>query len=144
MKAAATLIAVLALAGCGGHRTGSAEDVARSWSAALDRSDDTAAGKLFAADAEIVQNGALVLHDQGDAVAWNAALPCGGTITRVVSHGANEVLVVFRLKERPGHRCDAPGAAAAAIFRVKNGKIVLWHQTPPPKAAPAGSDGQTI
>jgi limonene-1,2-epoxide hydrolase len=144
MRTAATLIAVLALAGCGGHRTGSPEDVARSWSAALDRSDDTAAGKLFATDAEIVQDGTLVLHDPSDAVAWNAALPCGGTITKVVRRGSNEVLVVFRLKERPGHRCDAPGGLAAAIFRVEHGKIVLWHQTPPPGGAPAVPDGQTI
>jgi limonene-1,2-epoxide hydrolase len=51
----------------------------------------------------------------------------------------NQVLVVFRLTERPGHRCDAPGLAAAAIFEVEHGKIVRWQQTAPPDDAPAPS-----
>ncbi|MGZ4289933.1 MAG: hypothetical protein ACXVQZ_04880, partial [Gaiellaceae bacterium] len=74
---------------------------------------------------------------------WNAALPCGGSVTRVERQGKNQVLLVFRLKERPGHRCDAPGADAAAVFQVEQGKIVLWRQTPPPGEAPTSPDGGT-
>ena len=60
---------------------------------------------------------------------WNAGLPCGGRITRLQRHGKDEVIAQFELTERPGHSCDAPGGAAAAVFQVKHGKIVAWHQT---------------
>jgi limonene-1,2-epoxide hydrolase len=132
MRIAAILACAAALTACGGQKPRSAEAVARAWSAALNRADDEAAAALFAPSAEIVQNGALVLRTRAEAVAWNAALPCGGRITRVLAERSDQVLVVFRLTERPGHRCDAPGVDAAAVFRVERGKIVLWHQTPPP------------
>jgi hypothetical protein len=108
--------------------------VARQWSAALDRDDNAAAGALFAPFATIVQNGEVTLRNRDDAVRWNALLPCGGKILSVRRRSATEVLVVFRLDERPQHVCDAPGAKAAAIFRVWGGKIVLWRQTPAPEA----------
>jgi hypothetical protein len=132
---AALAVAAL-LSACGGSGARSPEAVARAWSAALNRSDDDSAAKLFAPGAEIVQDDALVLHTHAQAVAWNASLPCGGTITRVVhERQRDQVLVVFKLKERPGHRCDAPGQDAAALFQVDRGKIVLWHQTAPPGTA---------
>jgi limonene-1,2-epoxide hydrolase len=134
MRFALLALAAAALVGCGGHGKRSAEDVARTWSAALDRNDNEAAGRLFADGAKIVQNGELVLATHADAVRWNASLPCGGKILSVSPRGATDVLVVFRLEERPDHRCDGPGAQAAALLRVRDGKIVLWHQTdvPPP------------
>ena len=136
MRAVAILVALVALTACGGRRTPTAESVARAWSAALDRSDDEAAAKLFAPSAEVIQNGTLVLRTHRDAVAWNSALPCGGRITRVIRQAKDQVLVVLHLTERPGHRCDGPGQDAAAVFRVRDGKIVLWHQTPVPEAPP--------
>jgi hypothetical protein len=107
----------------------------RSWSAALDRNDNEAAARLFADGARVVQDSELVLANHADAVRWNASLPCGGTILTLAEQGASQILAVFRLEERPGHRCDGPGVKAAAIFRVSGGKIVLWHQTdvPPPE-----------
>jgi hypothetical protein len=139
MKAIVLLSVVLALAACGTHRSASAEDVARSWSAALDRNDNEAAASLFAGDAKVVQGGELVLHTHRDAVRWNQALPCGGSIVSVTARGKDEVLMVFTLGERPRHRCDGPGSRAAAIFRVKDGKITLWHQTAVPSP-----DGQAV
>ena len=128
------LATVLVLAACGGHKPASAEQVARSWSAALDQNDNEAAARLFVDGARVVQTGELTLTNRADAVRWNTALPCGGTITSVSRQSATDVLVVFTLKNRPGHVCDAPGQQAAALFRVRDGKIVLWHQTdvPPP------------
>jgi hypothetical protein len=76
-----------------------------------------------------VQNGSATLDTHADAVRWNAGLPCGGRITRIESRGKDEVVAEFELTERPRHSCDAPGGAAAAVFQVKDGKIVLWHQT---------------
>jgi hypothetical protein len=137
----AILVGVLALAACGGHKSASPEAVARAWSAALDRSDNEAAGRLFAKGAQVIQSDEITLDTHADAVAWNAALPCGGRITKVIERAPDEVLVVFHLNERPRHTCDAPGMDAAAIFRVEHGKIVLWHQTVPPAEASAPPDG---
>jgi limonene-1,2-epoxide hydrolase len=137
VRVGAILVAVLALTACGGHTSASPEAVARAWSAALDRSDNEAAAKLFANGAQIVQSDETTLETHADAVAWNASLPCGGRIKKVIHRAADEVLVVFLLGERPRHMCDAPGADAAAIFRVEHGKIVLWHQTVPPGESPS-------
>jgi hypothetical protein len=135
------LVAILALApllaACGGGAGRSPEDTARAWSVALNTSDNEAAAKLFGSNTEIIQNGAIVLQTHHDAVRWNAGLPCGGRITRVIHQRKDRVLVVFRLTERPGHHCDAPGLKAAAIFTVERGKIVRWQQTNPPEEAPA-------
>jgi len=144
MRCAGILLTVLALSACDGGSAPSAEKVARAWSAALDRADDGAAAKLFAPSAVVVQDSELVLRTHADALAWNATLPCGGRITRVIAQRKDQVLVVFRLTERPGHRCDAPGVDAAAVFRVEDGKLVLWHQTQPPDEAPPPSGGTPV
>jgi hypothetical protein len=133
------LLAAAVVGGCGGHASRSPADVARSWSAALDRNDNDAAGLLFADGARIVQNGELVLANHADAVQWNRSLPCGGTIISVSPRGKTDVLVVFRLGERPRHRCDSPGSRAAALFRVRAGRIVLWHQMNVPPSDEGGT-----
>jgi hypothetical protein len=134
------ILAAVALAGCGAQHARSPESVARSWSADLDRNDNESAAWLFADGARVVQDGEIVLGDHAAAVQWNASLPCGGKITSVSPRGKTDVLVVFRLASRPGHRCDGPGASAAALFRVRGGRIVLWHQT----AVPPAGEGGTI
>jgi hypothetical protein len=144
MRLVAILAVTMALAACGGHAARSPEDVARAWSTALNRADDEAAAKLFAPSAEVLQGGGLLLRTHHDAVEWNASLPCGGSITRVERQGPNQVLVVFKLKERPGHLCDAPGSDAAAVFRVEHGKIVLWRQTDAPGEAGASPGGTPV
>jgi len=139
MRVLAILLGVLAMTGCGGKKTASAPEVVRAWSAALDRNDNEQAANLFADGAKIIQNGEVILATHADAVRWNAALPCGGRITRLEVRGKDEVLAVFALDERPGHTCDGPGAQAATIFQVEDGRIVLWHQTPvPEQQAPGG------
>ncbi len=135
MRLTAILLGVLALTACGGHGTASPEEVVKAWSAALDRNDNEAAGKLFADGAQIVQDGQLTLPTHADAVRWNSLLPCGGEITSLQPRGKQLVVAVFKLNERPGHRCDAPGTETAALFEVQHGKIVVWHQTDVPTAA---------
>jgi hypothetical protein len=136
MRLFAILAVTAVVAGCGSTHERSAEEAARAWSAALNRSDNEAAANLFGSLAEVIQNGRVVLKTHRDAVHFNASLPCGGRITRVLQEERNEVLVVFRLTERPGHICDAPGADAAAVFRVEHGKIVVWHQVDVPAEPP--------
>ena len=78
---------------------------------------------------EVVQgSNVLRLKTHQDAVDWNAGLPCSGLITSIHSHG-QIVTATFRLADRPKSRCDGPGKRVTAIFRVVDGKIVLWHQT---------------
>jgi limonene-1,2-epoxide hydrolase len=132
VRTALLLSIVLALTACGSHSARSPEQVARAWSAALNRDDSAAAAALFAPGAQVVQDQTLELPGKSAATKWNSELPCGGRIESVTAQGANEVLVVFALTERPGHTCDGPGDQAAAVFRVQHGRIVLWHQVPPP------------
>ncbi len=44
----------------------------------------------------------------------------------------------FVLGHRPKHTCDGPGEKAAALFIVKNGKIVHWAARPGAEAEPPG------
>ncbi len=139
MRLAAIVLVLLALTACGGHKTASPDAVVRAWSAALDRNDNDAAGRLFADGAQVVQNNRMTrLSTHAVAVGWNALLPCGGTIVSLEPRGPELVLVVFKLSERPGHACDAPGQEAAALFEVQHGKIVVWHQTDVPTSATPG------
>ena len=116
------------LAGCGSTPP-SAESVVRAWSQQLNVGDNQGAAKLFAPGAEIVQAGTtLRLNTQAEAIAWNAALPCSGRIVSIKSSG-DTTRATFILGNRQKSKCDGPGQRATTIVRVKNGKIVLWHQT---------------
>ena len=107
----------------------------RAWSAALNRNDNAAAAALFAHDARIVQGPLDVrLTSRRLALAFNASLPCSGTVVSMSVDGS-VVTAIFKLGERPKHVCDGPGQKAAAQFVVENGKIVLWQQL----SLPAGS-----
>ena len=132
MRSAALVLVLAALTGCGGSHERSPEQVARAWSAALDRNDNDAAAALFAKGATVVQGAPLQLPTHADALRWNAELPCGSRVDSVESRGDGRVIVVFTLEGRPQHHCDAPGGQAAVLFSVRDGKIVLWHQTPAP------------
>lgn len=131
--AAACVLALLA--GCGGGKA-SASTVVRAWSKALNSGDNDSAADLFAPGAEVVQGGVVTrLRTHADAVAWNAGLPCSGRIVSLSTSGA-VVRATFLLRDRRRSRCDAPGREATAIFRVRDGKIVLWHQVPEERPAP--------
>jgi limonene-1,2-epoxide hydrolase len=136
--ALAVLLALLP-AGCGGGG-GSPATVVRAWSRALNAGDDEAAADLFARDAKVIQSGRVLrLRTHAQARDFNRALPCSGRIVGLAIHG-DEVKATFVLGDRPSSRCDGPGEEAAAVFRIRGGKIVLWHQV----AVPAGSGEATI
>jgi hypothetical protein len=122
------LLAVLALAACGGAHKAGPEGVVRAWSDALNRGDDAAAAALFAPGARIIQGDTeLVLADAKQARTWTGGLPCSGTIVALETKG-DVVTATFLLGDRPRHSCDAPGVKAETVLAVRNGKIVLWHQ----------------
>ena len=126
-------------AGCGGGSP-SPGSVVRAWSHSINTEDNEAAAELFARGARVVQSGrVLVLRTKADALRWNAAFPCSGRIVSISTRG-DTATATFVLGHRERSRCDGPGSKATALFRVTEGKIVLWHQTaserPPPPAEP--------
>jgi limonene-1,2-epoxide hydrolase len=124
---ALALCAAALAAGCGGGSP-SPETVVRDWSKALNADDNDAAADLFADGAEVIQAGVVTrLPTHRDAVLWNSELPCSGKIV-ALSRNGREVRATFLLGDRRGSPCDAPGARATALFRIEDGKIVLWHQ----------------
>jgi len=126
---AAALLLVF-VTGCGGGGKASPERVVRAWSKALNAGDNQGAADLFAPGAEVVQGPVVLrLRTHADAVVWNAGLPCSGSIVALSTSGAT-VTATFLLGDRPTSACDGPGHRATAVFRIRGGKIVLWHQVP--------------
>jgi limonene-1,2-epoxide hydrolase len=125
-----TALAVLALSGCGSG-TPSPESVVRAWSEAVNSDDNAAAAHLFAEGAQVVQGTDVRrLRTFDEARVWNEGLPCSGRILTLKRRGA-VVRATFVLGDRGRSRCDGPGERAQALFRVEDGKIVLWHQLDP-------------
>ncbi len=123
-------------------------NVVLAWSDALNRNDNAAAARYFAPGAVIRQSQQYRLDDAEIATTWNDGLPCAGNIVELrMVDGA--VVAIFVLGERPGHRCDAPGARAAAAFVIEDGLITLWQQVAVPgkgtpiTPAPAGTATET-
>jgi hypothetical protein len=126
----ATAFLVALLAGCGGGGKASPESVVRAWSKALNAGDNQGAADLFAPGAQVIQGPVVIrLRTHADAVVWNAGLPCSGRIVALSTRGAT-VTATFLLGDRPRSACDGPGHRATAVFRIRGGKIVLWHQVP--------------
>jgi limonene-1,2-epoxide hydrolase len=133
------LAAVLIVAAVGAQSASAVAkpaSVVRAWSSALNANDNVRAAGLFAHGARVVQPGVdVALSSRALAVAFNESLPCAGRIVGIKVRGTRAT-ATFILGERPGHRCDAPGVKAAAVFTVKSGKIVRWQQVPVPADAP--------
>lgn len=100
----------------------------RAWSRALNAGDNGAAADLFALGARIEQSGLeLRVRTRADALAWNRGLPCSGQIVELQIMG-DAVTATFLLGNRRTSPCDAPGGHVTAVFRVREGKIVLFRQ----------------
>ena len=137
-RAALLLIAIFAFvaltAGFGSAQKASGRNpdvlVVRAWSAALNAGDDAKAASYFALSARVIQGSLVaILRTRRSAVVFNASLPCSGRIVATTVH-RHLVTATFVVGQRPGHHCDGPGQQAIAAFRIRNGRIVLWHQLP--------------
>jgi limonene-1,2-epoxide hydrolase len=130
------LVAVLVVAAAGSGAAAGARSpaqVVREWSRDLNANRNAAAARLFAPGARVVQGQIDVRLTPRLALAFNASLPCAGRIVRMQVRG-EAVVATFVLGERPKHRCDGPGEKAAALFVVRNGRIVMWEQVAVPPA----------
>jgi limonene-1,2-epoxide hydrolase len=124
------LLAALVLSGCGGGDP-SAESVVRAWSEAVNTDDNDGAARLFAEGARVIQGTDVRrLETFDEARAWNAGLPCSGRIVRLTVR-EETVRATFVLGDRTKTECEGPGERAQALFRVRDGKIVLWHELDP-------------
>jgi hypothetical protein len=120
-------LALLAVAGCGGEPP-SAESVVRAWSESVNQGDHAAAARLFAHGATVVRDGDVRrLHSYNAARGWNASLRWCGRIVSVNSRGPT-VRAVFITRTREHFGCTGPGERTYTLVRVRDGKIVLWHQ----------------
>jgi len=123
------LALVVVLVGCGGEAP-SPESVVRAWSQAVNDGDNEAAAELFAPGAEVVQPGSVeTLSTEAEAEAFNESLRCAARIVALETAGKT-VTATFVLAHRETSRCDGRGDEVKTMFRVENGKIVLWHQLP--------------
>jgi limonene-1,2-epoxide hydrolase len=114
-------------AGCGGGPP-SPESVVRAWNESVNSGDNEAAAELFAPGAQVIQAGrTYTLQTEDQALRFNASLPCSAEIVELQSEG-DTVTATFVLDDRGDVQCDGPGAEVTAAFRVREGKIVLWHQ----------------
>jgi limonene-1,2-epoxide hydrolase len=141
MRLTAAFIVIAAALLASGFRVVQNPDVriVRAWSAALNAGDDARAAGYFAPNARVIQGSLVaVLRTRRSAVVFNASLPCSGKIV-AVTVAQHLVTAAFVLGQRPGHRCDGPGQRAFAAFRIRNGRIILWHQLP----SPTGTGGTT-
>jgi hypothetical protein len=131
--------------------------VIRAWSGALARGDVRAAARYFALPSEMINGpdaaGDLVLltiRTRAEAVAANAALPCGARFISADQRG-RYVNALFRLTNRrgPGSGCGPGiGQTARTNLVIRNGLIVEWIRAPDdpgdigsPGSQPPGASG---
>ncbi len=106
--------------------------VIRRWSDTLRRGDVAGAARYFAIPSIVqIEPGAPPARITGrrDAIAFNLVLPCGARLLRAERSG-RYVNALFRLTERPGATCDAPGRTARTDFLIRGGKIAEWRRAP--------------
>ncbi len=140
LKSLAPVVLVsLSLAACGGSgddRTtipGDADPAAvaviEGWAEALQEGDVDAAAEFFALPSIAVNGLTLRITDIEDARRFNASLPCGATLTDVVTDGEYTV-ATFELTERPGPgTCGSgTGTEARTAFQIEEGKIAEWRR----------------
>jgi hypothetical protein len=139
--ALALLVALLSTPVAGASRADSpaaTKRIVRTWSERLNAYDNAGVARLFARPAVFVQGGAaLRLETYSDIALWHSLLPCAGRIVSISVKGENAT-AVFVLANGKHRRCDAPGQKAAAVFRIRRGKILAWVQVPVPPPATTG------
>ena len=112
--------------------------VIRAWANAMRESRAEAAAELFRLPAIVFQGsiGDVEIGDRATLVAFHEALPCGARLVSVQPQG-RFVVGTFRLADRPGSKCDAPGETARVGFVAKRRRFTEWWQAPDdPKVEP--------
>ena len=106
--------------------------IVHAWSDRLNAGDNEGVAHLFKLPAILIQSVGYRLTTYAQLTKWHSLLPCAGYITSISVKG-RFATAVFRLGNRKGSKCDAPGALAAARFEIVDGKIASWQQVPVPE-----------
>jgi predicted NBD/HSP70 family sugar kinase len=114
-----------------------AEAVVRGWADDLRRGDVDAASARFAVPAVVSNNSPEIkLSSRRDVRGFNASLPCGGRVTKILEHHG-VLLATIVLTDRPGGDCGSGvGGVVQTAFEVRRGLIVRWVRVPDADAAP--------
>jgi hypothetical protein len=152
------LLAMVALAGCGGGSSdtstssiaGGADPesvkVIQDWANDLRAGDLEAAADHFKVPS-IVANGTppIDLSNHEQVVAFNRSLPCGAELTRAETQG-RFTIATFELTERPGRgTCgQGVGETAQTAFVIEDGKITQWRRVDEAPAAEPAPQGPVI
>jgi hypothetical protein len=130
---------------------GGSDDAAviQGWADTLASGDVRGAADYFAVPA-IVQadptQPGIRLTERGQVRRFNRLLPCGARLLHSVPHG-RYTIATFRLIDRPGANCDAPGGQASTAFLIRDARIVEWRRVPdvvPPDAGGSGTGDAPI
>jgi hypothetical protein len=154
--AAAALLSIPALAGCGSGGEDSTATaglppghasvlVIDEWVKTLSRGDVSGAADLFALPS-VVENGTspVSLRSRSDAILFNRSLPCGAKLVRARPKGPL-IAATFRLTERPGGDCGSGvGELARTAFLIRDGKIVEWRRLPNPPGRGTSPSGPIV
>jgi SnoaL-like domain len=139
MRRLACVLALAALAGCGGSdgddedpRPLSDERLIRGWIASLNAGDYEAAASFFARGAVVEQVREFRLPGRDAAKRFNSSLPCRGDVTNVKDEGRT-TLAAFRLRRGPGGPCRGE---VRVRFTIRKGKFTEWRQLPEPQVPP--------
>jgi hypothetical protein len=115
--------------------------VVKRWADTLRGGDVNGAAAIFGLPAvvQVDPNGPYAtLRSTADARSFNAALPCGARLVKVTERGGLTI-GTFRLTQRPGARCDGPGALARTAFVIEGDRITHWLRLPDPPPSGGGS-----
>jgi hypothetical protein len=133
MRRLACVLALAALAGCGGSdrederpRPLSDERLIRGWIATLNAGDYEGAASFFAPGAVVEQAREFRLAGREAAENFNRSLPCRADLTDVEDEGKTS-LAAFRLRRGPGGPCSG---GVRVRFTIRKGKFTEWRQLP--------------
>lgn len=138
----ALLLALAALAGCGGGGSDgspSDEEVIRGWNSAVNDGDYEAAADRFAEGAIIEQIREVRLRTRAQAIAFNRSLPCRADVTDIDAEEDGGSLATFDLRTGRTGECS-DGGTARVRFVIEDGLIREWRQLP---EAPLPSGSQS-
>jgi hypothetical protein len=134
----AALVAVPVAGAAHADSPAATKRVVRAWSTRLNAYDNAGIARLFARPAVFAQGASVLrLETYSDIALWHSLLPCAGRIVSITVKGETAT-AVFVLANGKHRRCDAPGQKAAAVFRIRRGKILTWAQIPVPPPPTSG------
>jgi hypothetical protein len=131
-RAAIALVAVAALAGCGGggsppqdglHSTDAL--MIRDWLMSVEHGDYGRAATFFAPGAIIDQGRPFRLPNAAAARLFNKTLPCHADLIALKEEASAKVLATFRLRAGPGGPCRGQ---VKVRYTIKDGKFKEWRQ----------------